>query len=459
MTALTADSILAQIPQYAALVLASRTMGEPLWIVGGCVRDLLLGHAPYDIDIATADPEPIARKFAGLIGGRVVPMDSERGIWRVTQGQASYFDFCRFRAHDITGDLHGRDFTINAIAIRLPNSAACATFVDPFQGQRDIIRQIIRAVTPQAFTDDPVRILRAFRFLAEYHFTIESETWKTMQRDADGLSRVAVERILAEWWKICQAPFTVPALRHLVISSIFPTLFPELPVTPGSQLPQLAVLKKMSELLAQSQGELARWKEHFQSFFAQTPRRKLLIFLALLSDINAITSQANPQPESDLLPLTQLCTRLKVSRDDTAALLAISHAQQQTDTLYQASQQHPPTPLELINYADAVHENIHAILLLNYAKRLTTGTKEQIAVYEQFMRILLDFYQQQYLPAERCPLLKGHDLIKTLHLPPGPLIGALLHEVRNRQIMGEFSTRKEAMQWVKQCLGSKTNTG
>ena len=224
------DELLARIPYIDALRAAREAAQVPAWIVGGAVRDLLLGKPPVDVDVTTREPELLGRRFAEIVGGHVVPMDPGRGIWRVAF-QGDYFDFCGFRDHDIAGDLTGRDFTINAIALRLPDAELPAGLLDPFHGQDDLERRRLRMVTPGVFRDDPARILRAFRFLAELHVSIESETWQALRENADRLPLVAVERLLAEWWRLCAGTHVAEAMQHMDNAGVLGMLFPEIEAT------------------------------------------------------------------------------------------------------------------------------------------------------------------------------------------------------------------------------------
>ena len=141
----TAD-LLKRLPRITELLAARDAMQTPAWLVGGGVRDLLLDRHPADLDIALPDPEPLARRFAELIHGHMVPMDPERGIWRVALKGGMFFDFCRFRDSDIAGDLAGRDFTINAIALRLPEEGTPGGLLDPFHGVDDLNDGLLRMV-------------------------------------------------------------------------------------------------------------------------------------------------------------------------------------------------------------------------------------------------------------------------------------------------------------------------
>ena len=135
--------------------------GEPAWLVGGAVRDRLLGRATDDVDIAVAgDPRGPARRIAKATGGAAFQLSHEFGGWRaVGRGHAWHVDLVILRDGEITADLAARDFTINAMAEPL----AGGELLDPHGGRADLDARRLRMVSPGALADDPLRTLRAIR--------------------------------------------------------------------------------------------------------------------------------------------------------------------------------------------------------------------------------------------------------------------------------------------------------
>jgi tRNA nucleotidyltransferase/poly(A) polymerase len=172
--------------------------GEEAWIVGGAVRDELLGRPIVDLDIACRDPEPAARRY----GRPVFPLSERHGAWRVAVEGGRTVDFTPLR-DGIETDLATRDFTINAIARPLAGGDP----VDPFGGVADLERRIIRAVAPSIFEDDPLRLLRAVRLEDELGFSLDAETERLVREGADLVTRPAGERILAELIRLSAAGF------------------------------------------------------------------------------------------------------------------------------------------------------------------------------------------------------------------------------------------------------------
>src|SRR6058998_3770179 len=130
--------------------------GEEAWVVGGAVRDELLGREVLDLDVACRDPRRAARAYARRSGGAPFPLSERHGAWRVALEGGGTVDFTPLRG-SIEDDLATRDFTINAIAVPLAGGEP----VDPFSGREDLAARSIRAVSDSIFADDPLRLLRA----------------------------------------------------------------------------------------------------------------------------------------------------------------------------------------------------------------------------------------------------------------------------------------------------------
>jgi Poly A polymerase head domain/Probable RNA and SrmB- binding site of polymerase A len=163
--------------------------GEEAWIVGGAVRDELLGRPVLDVDIACRDPEAAARRY----GGPVFPLSERHGAWRVALEGGRTVDFTPL-PDGIAADLATRDFTINAIARPLDGGPP----VDPFGGHSDLERRVLRAVAPSIFEDDALRLLRAVRLEDELGFRLDAQTERLVREHAALVDRPAGERILAE---------------------------------------------------------------------------------------------------------------------------------------------------------------------------------------------------------------------------------------------------------------------
>lgn len=184
-----------QEPQVAKLV--EVLAPHPLFLVGGVIRDALLGLPIKDLDfVLELPPKAITElkaKFSESLGTSVGVLDAERGILRFYRGDESWFDVASCQGDDIVSDLKRRDFSINAMAID-----PSGKLWDPFGGRNALEQGVLRVVSDQALTDDPLRVMRAFRLAASLRFTIEDDTRRLMKSAVGGLKQVAGERIKEE---------------------------------------------------------------------------------------------------------------------------------------------------------------------------------------------------------------------------------------------------------------------
>ena len=220
--------------------------GFELALVGGPVRDLLLHRPSHDLDFCTsARPEqfePIlrhwgsgfwdmGRKFGTLGALRRRPDGTEVKVEVTTYRRDTYDPDSRKPEVDygdnLEGDLSRRDFTVNAMALRVPD----LVFVDPYRGANDLAKQVLRTpVDPrQSFDDDPLRMMRAVRFVAQLGFTIAPETAEAITRMTDRISIVSAERIRDELTKLMLSDHPVQGIEALVQSGLADIVLPEVP--------------------------------------------------------------------------------------------------------------------------------------------------------------------------------------------------------------------------------------
>jgi tRNA nucleotidyltransferase/poly(A) polymerase len=210
------------------------TRGVAAHLVGGTVRDLLLGRTPADLDVVVAgQAEALAADLAAATGGAVVPLDDAPPTVRVVlptgaDGSAGrVVDLAAYRGPSLMADLALRDFTVNALAAPLAAVAAGerAQIVDPGGGLRDLERRRLRMTGERAFDDDPLRALRAFRLAAALGFDIDPATARAAAARAGSLGRVAAERRAAEVFRLLAEPRAGAHLLRLARANLLlPTL-------------------------------------------------------------------------------------------------------------------------------------------------------------------------------------------------------------------------------------------
>ncbi|HXV96327.1 MAG TPA: hypothetical protein VD695_07240 [Gaiellaceae bacterium] len=166
----------------------------PAWVVGGALRDELLGREIVDVDVTCPSPELAARLYARLSGGVVFPLSERHGAWRVAFTDGTTVDYTPLRGETIEEDLATRDFTANALARPLAGGG----LVDPLGGEADLEARRLRAVGDSVFRDDPLRLLRAVRLEDELGFRLDEETEELVRASAGLVGEPAGERVLGE---------------------------------------------------------------------------------------------------------------------------------------------------------------------------------------------------------------------------------------------------------------------
>jgi poly(A) polymerase len=403
--------------------------GQECYLVGGAVRDLLLGRPVPDIDLAMpGDPSALAQRFAGVSGGRFFYLDQERGHSRVVSSseQKTAFDFAPFRAVDLAGDLAARDFTLNALAWPLHRPLTEAALIDPLGGIADLNQKLLRCCSPSVLEDDPLRVLRGVRLAGRLGLSIEAATWHRMQAAAPGLYRIAGERILAELGKILaaeQASCGAEMLRDLGVLSI---LFGLTQGGIGAVALELNLLKRAEErfaLLPQMwlNAEMEAWWS----------RAALVRFAALLRNCGV-------EEGDDALQ------RLPFSRDAWTMLSEMLAV---------------PAGLARAYGSLTCSERGKALWLSNLGRfpleqmifsTLIPG--EEDGTCRQSLAGAFSLWARYADEGKISPLIPAHELMERFGFPAGPEIGRLLNRLMQEEISGCVATREQALDWLRKRL-------
>ena len=304
-----------------------RNAGHRSWIVGGCVRDSLLGKPVNDWDVATdALPQALMTIFP-----RAIPTGLQHGTVTVVHG-GEHYEVTTLRGEttysdgrhpdevhfvdDITADLARRDFTINAIAVATDNGA----LVDPFHGRADIDAKLIRAVGRafERFSEDGLRVLRAARFSATLGFELDPETFAAIAPTLDTFRKVSAERVRDEWIKTMKAKTPSRAFDVMRASGILGVSCPEL--LEGVDMEQ----NKWHTFTV--------WK-HAMACMDNCVGDPVLRIAALLHDVGKPRTRAFSDKTKDWTfydhdvvgaeMADPICTRLKFSNEERARIVAL----------------------------------------------------------------------------------------------------------------------------------------
>lgn len=461
--------------------------GGEAYVVGGCLRDLLLSRPLTDIDVALAgDAEEPARRLAADLGGHFVPLDTERGLVRVVldEGPVREVDLGRLRG-DLAADLAGRDFTIDALAAPLAALASGGPVepVDPFGGRHDLSRRLVRAVSADAFRADPVRLLRAVRLCAELDFRLERRTAAMIRSQAHLIGGAATERQRDELARALATARAAIALRLLDDLGLLELLLPEVTAGRGVTQPKehywdvfdhaletVAALDFMlgdDEPADRRQAGLWRdlwqglaWVPGLRAHLAEQPvegrsRAVLLKLAGLLHDVGKPETRA---PDRDgrirffghsrlgAEMAERALRRLRFAAREVrlVATMVAEHLRPG-----QLGNQGPPTRRALYRFFRDTGEAAVSVLLLTLADhaaargpRLRSDGWRNHVAYVGYL--LARRYAEQEAVAPR-RLLSGHDIMAALGIGPGPEVGRLLSALEEAQAAGEVADRESAL--------------
>ena len=462
------------------------------YLVGGCVRDWLLGRSSHDVDFAVAgDAVKLARQVADRMGGAFVLLDQERGTGRVVtrgeDGQRLFIDFAQLQGDDIIADLSRRDFTANAIAVAVADEESV---IDPYDGRRDLQLGLVRAVSETAFQDDPLRTLRAVRIAAEMDASIEQGTERLLRRAAHLITNVSAERVRDELAKILARPGAAQNLRYLDELGILVVIIPELKTLKGveqSEPHYLDVFEHSLETVSQLEeviealdgcdggGELSlvplllspfsrRLIAHLsQPISGDRSRLTLLKLVALLHDLGKPATKSfddeggihfygHEREGAEVVGATFRRLRFGGNEVSLAKTIVANHMR----PCLLADQEVVTRRAVYRFFRDTGDAGVDTLLLYLADYLATWGPDLRMARWRRGMEfvasMLADYYECHQQVISPPKLVNGHDLMEEFGLEEGPRIGELLEAVREAQAAGEVRTQGEALALVKELL-------
>jgi putative nucleotidyltransferase with HDIG domain len=456
-----------------ALSLARTALaGVPAWIVGGVVRDRLLGRATDDLDLVVmGDVEAAARQLARAARAAVFPLSEDFGAWRVVAREGAWqADLSPVHGASIEEDLALRDFTVNAIAEPLAGGQP----VDPTGGRADLAARRLRMAAPTAFSSDPLRVLRLPRFACELGLEPEPVTLDAAAREADRLVEVAPERVFAELKRIVAAPDPLAGLALMERVGALAVVLPELAALAGveqSAYHHLDVyrhtLAVLSEVVAIERDPSAAFGEpHAAEISAllaepladELTRGTALRLGALFHDV-AKPQTRGTTPEGRI----SFYGHDELGAEVARSVLARLHASERLRAHVAALARHhlrvgflvrhrPLTPRMRYRYLKACQPVEVDVTLLSVADRLATrGRKaeEAIAKHLELARELVGPALAWRAGGPPAPLIRGDELADALAIPRGPRLGALLAELEEAAYAGEIGSREDAIAYAR----------
>jgi poly(A) polymerase len=448
---------------------------DQAWLVGGAVRDRLLGRETDDYDVAVAGPvQSIARALGRTAGGVAFELSEAFGSWRVVAHDRSWqLDLLALDGATIEEDLARRDLTVNAIAAPL----AGGRYIDPFGGIEDLRRRLLRTVSADAFARDPLRTMRLARLACELDFEVESGTLSVASAGAPALAGVAPERIFSELKRVICAERALEGWALMDRIGATDTILPELGALRGvqqSRFHHLDVLEHTRAVLAETIA-LERDPERLcvdgadadalQEVLAapvanELTRGQALRFGALFHDIaKPGTRQVTPQgrvtfmghDEAGAELAAVILGRLRVGERLRAHVAALTRHHLRLGFLVH------DMPLG----RRAVYDYLHAcapvavdVTVLSVADRLATRGDDSAPAIARHLELARQMLREAlaWNADPPRPPVRGDELARALGIKPGPVVGGLLRELEAARFSGELTTREEAIERARQLI-------
>jgi len=428
------------------------------FIVGGTIRSFLLNEITNDIDILTFnDIYEISKQISKLTKGTIVQLDETT----IRVASDLNYDISAPRGNNIFEDLNKRDFTINAIAYDIKNNL----IIDPLFGLSDIKEKIIRVCYDSAFIDDPLRMLRAVRFLSIYDFRIEMNTFNQIIKYSHLIKEVSSERIHYELIKMFSSENPYKAFKTLIDTNLAFHIFPE-----------LLELKKNFEHLEQNILEHTLKVVEFLDFYLRyldkspfhyykhrfeilnKPENKaILVISAIFHDI------AKPQTYSyengevhfyghDVIGakmFKEIGRRLSFSRNEIKIIshIILNHMHPH----YLSS---PETTRKAINrFLNRMGEWAFPLVLMAFCDALATKLSHYgVSGHLKIARIMEDLLIERENLANKPPrLITGYDIMER-GLKPSPIYKKILQEIEDLRAEGIIKTREEALKMLDEII-------
>ncbi len=440
--------------------------GARVWVVGGALRDRLLGRRTDDVDLAVdGDPREAARELARATAGTAFRLSEAWGAWRVIgPARAWQADLLALAAGGLEADLARRDFTVNAMAEPL----AGGPLVDPHGGRADAAARRLRMVAEGSFDDDPVRVMRLVRLACELGLAPEPATVAAARTRAGRLSQAAQERVFAELRRIVIAPEVLAGLALMDEVGATASVLPELAALHGVQQSAyhhldvhdhtLAVLAAAVEL----ERDPSPLGEHAAAVRAlldepladDLSRGQALRFGALLHDA-AKPATRGVLPGGRVTFIGHDSVGAQLARDVLGRLRAserlASHVAALTRHHLRLGFLVHERPLErraLYRYLRACEPVEVDVTVLSVADRLATrGRKADDAIRKhlELSREVLGEALAWRARAGEPPLVRGDELAREIGVEPGPELGRLLAAVDEARFAGDLATREQAV--------------
>ncbi len=392
-----------------------RGMNGSCFIVGGTVRDILAGiKKPKDVDIAMKGRAVrAARSFAAQAGGTFILLDARFGMARVVR-DGEHIDISRMRGANIEEDLAGRDITINAMAFPLSSRR----LIDPFGGSADLMKGIVRIVSEENLVQDPLRILRCYRFSATHGFRIERGSAAVLKKLAPLLKGPAPERTTEELKKILSAQGAGRVLDRMFKDGALRVILP------GFRSANLNAFRALER----------QWARFFA--FHKKPAHAEQEFRFPLGLAVLVAGAVGKATE-----------RLVLSKKEKMFLERVFACRGKIRRLFSLSK----GPAAFTEMFRDLGDEIYAHMLFCHVF-LEAEDERKGQLFLEFSKRILAHYIKRVRPRLGRRPITGEDLKKEFLLKPSPLFKDVLNAVEIKWLRGEIKNREQALRVAKKII-------
>lgn len=397
-----------------------KLLPQPAYLVGGAVRDALLGRQSEYLDldfVLASNAVETAKAIARYYKAGFVLLDAQRQIARVVFKHATV-DFVAL-GNTLESDLQRRDYTINAIAY----NPYTGEIIDPLQGYTDLQQRLLRMISPTNLQDDPLRLLRAYRQAAQLDFAIESNTHSVIRSLAPLLSQVAAERVRVELNYLLSSARGTQWLQAAWEDKLLTSWFPS-----ATRLDRLPAVDSAVVTLTQTYPQLS---QELRQTVRDTVKTTWLAIAKLALFVNS-------NPETAELELTNLTYSRAEIKGVTIALKLLPQLKKV-----------PPTQMSLAEqyfFFRTAGVVFPVVAVLAVAEGMSV---------EAISPLVNRYLNPEDPIAHPTQLISGKDLMQALKLPSSPLVGKLLLQIQLAQIEGKISTSEQAIAFASQLLDTQ----
>lgn len=444
---------------------------QPIYLVGGAVRDMLLGRPVHDLDFAVPyDGIKLAFKVGDKFGWPAYVLDGERDNGRVVlTDQNTTLDFARFRGATLEEDLRDRDFTINAMA--LPATARSKeNIIDPTGGLEALSEkklEMVRWESPTSLENDPVRALRAIRIAHSLDLKLYDERWQP-QFNAISFGETSAERLRDEFLNVLTLDKPAETILHLSETALLEKISPKLKAGFASCRTETAVVNGQAytlAVLANLQTTVEKLPSHHKSverYLAQEVDGgvdgRLLLRLAALFHWGGHTIIENEEqpchpPGYEAAGAKVAGAWLREFAFSNQAITKIEQIIRHQNQLFNLVESHSQNPIgrrQIYRYFRDTQDVGIEVAILTLAIALAHSDNKIDSDLLQTTSSLFEAYFEQYDEVIGPQVVvDGRDLMQHLNLPPGPEIGRLLRLIKEETAVGTITTKEEALTFAR----------